>query len=89
MRFFSFIRELRDKHLLHLRARPGSFPEKREAGFYARIVKETTDRESTPQLNPPVSFDQLRDDRFQRDAVQGIAGMGNGRWVVHVSGKVI
>jgi hypothetical protein len=58
-------------------SRPGRFSEKREAGFHARVVEETADRDATPHLGPSVPLDQFLDDGFQRDSVQRIAGMRN------------
>ena len=55
--------------------RPGCFSEKREAGFHARVVEKTANRDATTHLSPPIPFDQLLDDGLQRDAVQGVAGM--------------
>lgn len=57
--------------------RPGRFSEKREAGFHAGVVEETTDRDATPHLGPPIPLDQFLDDSLQRDPVQWIAGMRN------------
>ena len=56
--------------------RPGCFSEKREAGFYARIVEKTADRNATTHLSPPIPFDQVLDNRLQRNPVQWIARMG-------------
>jgi hypothetical protein len=56
--------------------RPGRFPEKRETGFHAGIVEETTDRDATSHLGPPISLNQFFDNGFQRNPVQRIAGMG-------------
>jgi hypothetical protein len=57
--------------------RPGSFSEKREAGFHAGVVEETADRDATSHLGPPIPLDQFLDDGLQRDPVQRIAGMRN------------
>jgi len=56
--------------------RPGCFPEKREAGFHARIMEETADGDPASHLCPTISLDQFFDDGFQCDSVQRIAGMG-------------
>jgi len=42
-------------------------------------MEKTADRDATPHLGPPIPLDQLADDGLQRDAVQGVAGMGDGR----------
>jgi len=47
-----------------------------EAGFHDRIIEETTHRQATAQLSPPMAFDQGGHDGLQRYAVQRIAGMG-------------
>lgn len=65
-----------DIHAFHPLACPGRLAQKRETGFDAWIVEETTHRQTTAQLGPPVAFDQGRHDGLQRDAVQGIARMG-------------
>lgn len=57
---------------------PGSFAEKGKTGFHAGIVEEATDRDSASHLSPTISRDEVFDDGFQRNSVQGIAGMGNG-----------
>jgi len=57
--------------------RPGRFSEERQAGFHAGVVEETTDRDATAHLDPPVPLDQFLDDGLQSDSVQRIAGMGN------------
>ena len=46
-------------------------------------MEETADRDATSHLGPPIPFDQLTDDGLQRDAVQGVAGMEDGRWLLH------
>jgi hypothetical protein len=56
---------------------PRRFPEKRETGFHTGIVEETTDRDATPHLGPPIPFDQFLDNGFQRNPVQRIARMGS------------
>jgi hypothetical protein len=68
---------------------PRCFPEKREAGFDARIMEETADGDPASHLCPTISRDQFFDDGFQRDSVQRIAGMGrthermaNGIWIM-------
>ena len=75
-----FLLELREKPPFDLLARPGRFPQKREAGLHAWVMEETADRDATPHLGPPMPLDQLADDGLQRDPVQRIAGMGEGRW---------
>ena len=55
---------------------PGGSAEKGKAGFHAGIVKETTNRDPASHLCPAIPLDQLFDNGFQRDSVQGIAGMG-------------
>ena len=74
-----FLLDLREKPPFDLLARPGRFPQKREAGLHAWVMEETADRDATPHLGPPMPLDQLVDDGFQRDPVQRIAGMGDGR----------
>ncbi len=56
--------------------RPGCLSEKREAGFYARIMEETADGDPSTHLSPAISLNQLLNDGFQCDPVQRIAGMG-------------
>jgi hypothetical protein len=56
--------------------RPRCFSEKREAGFHARVVEKTADRNATTHLSPPIPFDQVLDDGLQRNPVQWIARMG-------------
>lgn len=74
--------QLRDIHPLHPLARPGRLAQKRKTGFDARIVEETAHRQTTVKLRPPMAFDQGSHNGLQRDAVQGIAGMGCGHDVV-------
>ena len=50
---------LREKPPFDLLARPGRFPQKREA-------------DATPHLGPPMPLDQLADNGLQRDPVQRI-----------------
>lgn len=54
---------------------PGRFAEKGEAGFHARVVEETTDRDAFSHLGPAILLDQFRNDGLKRDPVQGIAGV--------------
>lgn len=54
---------------------PGCFPEKRKAGFHARIMEETADGNSASHFGPAISLDQFLDDGFQCDPVQRITGM--------------
>ena len=68
--------------------RPGCLSEKREAGFYARIVEETADGNPASHLGPAISLNQFLDDSFKCDPVQRIAGMSgthermaNGIWL--------
>ena len=79
----SLLQSLREKPPFDPLARPGRFPQKREAGLHAWGVEETADRDATPHLGPPMPRNQLADDGRQRDPVQRIAGMGEGRWLVH------
>ena len=71
----SFVQLLFDEPRFDLLACPGCFAQKRKTGLYARIELETPDWDATPHLAPTMLLDQLIDDAFQGDAVQGIAGM--------------
>jgi hypothetical protein len=55
--------------------RPGCLSEKREAGFYARIMEETADGDPASHLGPAISLNQFLDDGFECDPVQWIAGV--------------
>ena len=55
---------------------PGCLPEKRETGFHARIMEETTDGNPASHFGPAISLKQFLDNGFQCDPVQRIAGMG-------------
>jgi len=80
MSLFSALQyHLRDKPPFDLLARPGRVPQKREAGLHGWVMEETADRDATPHLGPPIPLDQSADDGLQRDAVQWVAGMGDGR----------
>ena len=68
---------IRDVPSFNTFPRPGCFPEKREAGFHARVVEKTADRDATTHLSPPIPFDQVLDDGLQRYPVQWIARMGS------------
>lgn len=50
-------------------SRPGRFSEKREAGFHARVVEETADRDAAPHLGPPKPHDEFCDDGLQCNSV--------------------
>jgi hypothetical protein len=79
----SFLQSLREKPPFDPLARPGRFPQKREAGLHAWVMEETADRDATPHLGPPMTRNQLADNGLQRDAVQWIVGMGDGQWLAH------
>lgn len=58
-------------------ARPGGFAQEGEAGFHRWIQLEAADRNAPPHLTPAMLLDELIEDVFQRDALQGVAGMGS------------
>jgi hypothetical protein len=68
-----------DEPVFNFLSCPGRFTQERQTGLYARIELETPDRDAPPHLAPTMPLDKLIDNVLQRDAVQGIAGMGNGR----------
>ncbi len=74
----SFLQDLREELPFDPLARPGRVPQKREAGLHGWVVEETADRNAPPHLGPPIPLDQLTDDSLQREAVQWVAGMGDG-----------
>lgn len=47
------------------------------------MMAETADGHAGAQCCPSVSCDQSRDNGFQSDSVQRIAGMSHGMWLVH------
>lgn len=72
----SWRHKLRDEPGLYFLARPRSLTQEGEAGLYRWVILETADRDSAGHFAPTMAFHELLDDGFQRDAVQGIAGMG-------------
>ena len=76
-----------------MRKKPGGFLAARERAWKkstrcqrinsCMIARPDPDCSPTPHLGPPIPLDQLADDGLQRDAVQWVAGMGDGRWLVH------
>ena len=59
-------------------SRPWSFAQKREAGFYRRIELKTANGDSTPHFAPAMPLNQLIENALQSNAVQRVAGMGDG-----------
>ena len=64
--------------LFDLFARPGGTPQELQAGFEARLIVKTADRDAPGQFGPAVLFDELCEDHFERNAVQGIIGLERG-----------
>jgi hypothetical protein len=75
----SFLQKLPDEPVFNFLACPGRFTQERKTGLYARIELETPDRDATPHLAPTMPLNKLIENVLQRDAVQGIAGMGRRR----------
>ena len=65
--------------VLNLFARPGRFAQKSETGLHGWIESKTADGNAPPHFAPAVALNQLVYDVLQRDAMQGITGIGNGR----------
>jgi len=81
MGFIRVIRVIRgyafsDEPVFNFLSCPGRFTQERQTGLDARIELETPDRDAPPHLAPTMPLDKLIDNVLQRDAVQGIAGMG-------------
>jgi hypothetical protein len=55
---------------------PGSGPQEFQTGFDAGFVDETFDVNLLPKPLPAVNLDQFGEDVFQREAVQGVVGLG-------------
>ena len=66
-------------HLLHLRSCPWCFAQEGKARFYTGIELEAADVQGFAHLFPAVSFYQMIEHHFQRNAVEGIIGL----WVFH------
>src|ERR1017187_6796230 len=58
--------------------RPLSFAQKRETGFYRRIELKTAYGDATPHFAPAMPLNQLIENALQSNAVQRVAGMGDG-----------
>jgi len=67
---------------LDLRARPRSFAQKGETGLDAGIELKATNRNVPTHHLPAMSLDQVFQNGFESDAMQGIAGMR--LWFRHV-----
>ena len=65
-----------DEPVFNFLSCPGRFTQERKTGLDARIELETPDRDAPPHLAPTMPLDKLIENVLQRDAVQGIAGMG-------------
>ena len=70
-----FLRQFANVPVLHFFARPGGFAQEREAGFHCGIKLKAPDGNAPAHLIPAMALNQLVDDGFQGDAVQGITGM--------------
>lgn len=61
--------------LLHLLARPRRAPQELEAGADARVVREAADRHRLAHGLPAERRDQIGEDLFEGEAVEGVAGL--------------
>src|SRR5471030_901523 len=76
---------------LHFFARPWRAAQKFQAGLDARVTLEAVDIDLRRQCGPAKTIDQRRQQRFQRDTVQGIfrrsrfLGSGVSHWLARKS----
>jgi len=78
LRMFSLASQIQS---FNLASRPGSSPQKLQAGFDARIVGKAFDPDGLAHFIPAILFHQLGKDHFKSDAVKRIFGF----LVSHVS----
>ena len=65
---------------LHLGPGPRRPAQELQAGGDARVVGEAADRDSNAHRLPADAFDECEQHLFKRDAVEGIARLGQGHW---------
>ena len=58
--------------LFHLLPRPRSFAQEFEAGGYARVVGETTDRDPVSHFRPPELINEPSKHRLEGEAMERI-----------------
>lgn len=75
--------EFRHKHLFNSLARPRRLAQERQTRLGCGMMAETADGYACTQCCPSVPCDQGRNNGFQCDPMQGVAGMSHGVRLVH------
>ncbi len=75
--------EFRNEHLFNSFARPRCLAEERQTRLDRWVMTKAADGHSCAKFCPSVPCNQGRDDGFQCDPMQGIAGMSHGVRLVH------
>ena len=75
--------QVSDKQLLNTCARPGGLAQECQTGLDRWMMAEAADGYAPTQFGPSVACNQGRDNSFQGDSVQRIAGVRGGMWKVH------